>query len=168
MDRFGLVQPELNKSASRAAPLLAPAASNMSHESIYCAIYATPRSTLRTETVGLLRESHKTWIPRNRGTARTCGLPNLTNTSSVRPPEVLHASFPATGRAISDLVKGAMNRSSVGTLVERISRSVMLVELDGNTASASKPPSADDRRGPCSPIAAPAIREVLVKRCWLC
>lgn len=33
-----------------------------------------------------------------------------------------------------DLIKGAMNRPSVGTLGERLSRYTMLVKLDGTTA----------------------------------
>lgn len=90
-----------------------------------------PRSTLRTELVGLLRKSHKTRLPRARGTARKGGLPNMTNIS-LRPAEVAARIVP--GHWEGDLIKGAMNRSSVGTLVERISRYVMLVKLDGNTA----------------------------------
>ncbi len=127
--------PEMNKSASLAAPLLAPVASSVSHETIYCAIYAMPRSTLRTELVGLLRKSHKTRLPRARGTARKGGLPNMTNIS-LRPPEVAARIVP--GHWEGDLIKGAMNRSSVGTLVERISRYVMLVKLDGKTFPSSR------------------------------
>jgi transposase, IS30 family len=121
----------MNKSASLAARALPPAELRVSHETIYCAIYAMPRSTLRTELVGLLRKSHKTRLPRARGTARRGGLPNMTNIS-LRPPEVAARIVP--GHWEGDLIKGAMNRSSVGTLVERISRYVMLVKLDGNTA----------------------------------
>ncbi len=123
--------PAMNKSASPAAQALPSAALSVSHETIYCAIYAMPRSTLRTELVGLLRKSHKTRLPRTRGTARKGGLPNMTNIS-LRPPEVAARIVP--GHWEGDLIKGAMNRSSVGTLVERISRYVMLVKLDGNTA----------------------------------
>lgn len=123
--------PEMNKLTDPAAQALAPGALSVSHETIYCAIYAMPRSTLRTELVGLLRKSHKTRLPRTRGTARKGGLPNMTNIS-LRPPEVAARIVP--GHWEGDLIKGAMNRSSVGTLVERISRYVMLVKLDGNTA----------------------------------
>ena len=123
--------PRMNKVASPAGQALIPVPLSVSHETIYCAIYAMPRSTLRTELVGLLRKSHKTRLPRARGTARKGGLPNMTNIS-LRPPEVAARIVP--GHWEGDLIKGAMNRSSVGTLVERISRYVMLVKLDGNTA----------------------------------
>jgi hypothetical protein len=52
-----------------------------------------PRSTLRTELVGLLRKSHKVRLPRSRGTARKRGLPNKTNIS-LHPPEVAARSAP--------------------------------------------------------------------------
>lgn len=123
--------PAMNKPASIASNSLPAAALSVSHETIYCAIYAMPRNTLRTELVGLLRKSHKTRLPRARGVARKGGLPNMTNIS-LRPPEVAARIVP--GHWEGDLIKGAMNRSSVGTLVERISRYVMLVKLDGNTA----------------------------------
>lgn len=124
--------PEMNKSASLAAQALPPGALSVSHETIYCAIYTMPRSTLRTELVGMLRKSHKTRLPRTRGTARKRGLPNMTNIS-LRPPEV--AAHIVPGHWEGDLIKGAMNRSSVGTLAESISHYVMLVKLDGNTVA---------------------------------
>jgi transposase, IS30 family len=103
----------------------------LSHETIHCAIYAMPRSTLRTELVGLLRKPHKTRLPRTRGTARKGRLPNM-KSIDLRPPEVAARIVP--GHWEGELIKGAMNRSSVGTLVERFSRYVMLVKLEGNTA----------------------------------
>jgi IS30 family transposase len=123
--------PDMNKPVDPTARALSTAALRVSHETIYCAIYAMPRNTLRSELVGLLRKSHKTRLPRARGTDRKGGLPNMTNIS-LRPPEVAARIVP--GHWEGDLIKGAMNRSSVGTLVERISRYVMLVKLDGNTA----------------------------------
>lgn len=104
---------------------------SVSHETIYCALYAMPRGTLRTELIGLLRKSHKTRLPRARGTTRKGILPNMTNIA-LRPPEVAARIVP--GHWEGDLIKGSMNRSSVGTLVERTSRYVMLVKLNGGTA----------------------------------
>lgn len=99
----------------------------VSHEAIYCAIYAQPRGTLRTELIQLLRKSHAGRLPRARGSRRTT-LPNMTSID-LRPPEVAARIVP--GHWEGDLIKGARNASAVGTLVERSSRYVMLVKLDG-------------------------------------
>ena len=123
--------PRMNAAAS---PAIVPAAERLpsvSHETIYCALYAMPRGTLRTELLDLLRKGHKTRLPRARGTARKGGIPNMTPIS-MRPPEVAARIVP--GHWEGDLIKGANNQSSVGTLVERLSRYVMLVKLDGATA----------------------------------
>lgn len=122
--------PRMNKVAAAAQilPLVLP---TVSHETIYCAIYAMPRGTLRSALVSLLRKSHKARLPRARGTTRKGILPNMTSIE-LRPPEVAARIVP--GHWEGDLIKGPMNRSSVGTLVERISRYVMLVKLDGGTA----------------------------------
>ena len=124
--------PRMNKAATRSTPPLPDKLLCVSHETIYCAIYAMPRGTLRSELVGLLRKSHKTRLPRARGSARAGGLPNMTSIH-LRPPEVAARIVP--GHWEGDLIKGAMNRSSVGTLVERTSRYVMLVKLDGACAT---------------------------------
>jgi transposase, IS30 family len=123
--------PSMNKAALLLNPSSPDKPLSVSHETIYCAIYAMPRGFLRAELIGLLRKSHKTRMPRTRGTARSRGMPNMTSIA-LRPPEVAARIVP--GHWEGDLIKGAMNRSSVGTLVERSSRYVMLVKLDGGTA----------------------------------
>ncbi len=102
----------------------------VSHETIYCAIYALPRGTLRTELVRQLCRSREGRRPRSRS-ARP---PRLQDMKSIhlRPPEVAARIVP--GHWERDLIKGAGGRSAVGTLVERTSRYVMLVRLDGLSA----------------------------------
>lgn len=104
----------------------------VSHETIYSAIYATPRGALRTELVTLLRRSHSGRLPRARGSARFTGVQDMTPIS-LRPPEVCARIVP--GHWEGDLIKGAANRSAVGTLVERTSRFVMLAKLDNASAA---------------------------------
>ncbi len=88
----------------------------ISHESIYSAIYATPRGELRSEVIGLLRKSHKTLRPRTRGDDRRGLIPNMTSIDE-HPLEVGERLVP--GHWEGDLIKGARNRSQVGTLVEQ-------------------------------------------------
>jgi transposase, IS30 family len=114
------------------APLIHPgAAPSISHETIYSAIYAQPRGALRTELVKLLRKSHAGRLPRARGKARFTGVQGMTSID-LRPPEVAARIVP--GHWEGDLIKGAANLSAVGTLVERTSRYIMLVKLDGADA----------------------------------
>jgi IS30 family transposase len=104
---------------------------SVSHETVYAAIYAMPRGDLRTELVSLLRKSHRGRLPRARGQGRFTGLQDMTSIA-LRPPEVAARIVP--GHWEGDLIKGAMNRSAVGTIVERLSRYVMFVKLDSASA----------------------------------
>jgi IS30 family transposase len=106
----------------------------VSHETIYSAIYAMPRGALRTELVKLLRRSHAGRLPRARGSARYTGVQQMTPIA-LRPPEVCARIVP--GHWEGDLVKGAGNRSAVGTLTERTSRLIMLAKLDGSDANSA-------------------------------
>lgn len=105
----------------------------VSHETIYCAIYAQPRGTLRTELVRLLRNSHAGRLPRARVARREPRLQDMTSIH-LRPPEVAARIVP--GHWEGDLIKGARGASAVGTLVERTSRFLMLVGIPalGSTA----------------------------------
>lgn len=103
----------------------------VSHETVYCAIYAMPRGTLRSELVSLLSRSRGGRRPRSR-LARPPRLQEMTSIA-LRPTEVAARIVP--GHWEGDLIKGAAGRSAIGTLVERTSRFVMLVRLDGMSAT---------------------------------
>jgi IS30 family transposase len=104
----------------------------ISHETIYTAIYAMPRGELRTEVIGLLRKSHKSRRPRARGEDRRGLIPNMTSIDE-RPVEVSERLVP--GHWEGDLIKGAANRSQVGTLVERTTLFTVLARMDQATAA---------------------------------
>jgi IS30 family transposase len=103
----------------------------VSHETIYCAIYAMPRGTLRTELMAQLLRSRSGRRPRRKATSRSTRIQEMTPIS-LRPPEVAARIVP--GHWEGDLIKGAGGRSAIGTLVERTSRYIMLVRLDGCSA----------------------------------
>jgi IS30 family transposase len=100
-------------------------------ESIYSAIYAMPRCELRSEVIALLRKSHKTRKPRTRGDDRRGLIPNMTSIDE-RPLEVSQRLVP--GHWEGDLIKGAYNRSQIGTLVERTTLFTVLARVDSATA----------------------------------
>jgi IS30 family transposase len=103
----------------------------VSHETIYTAIYVMPRGALRSDLISLLRQAHAKRRPRARGQDRRGQIPDMVSLH-VRQPEIEDRLIP--GHWEGDLIKGARNQSSVGTLVERSSRLVLLARMDGATA----------------------------------
>jgi IS30 family transposase len=91
-------------------------AQRVSHETIYLALYALPRGELRKALLAQLRQSHATRRPRSRGQDRRGGLRNMTSIHD-RPAEVATREVP--GHWEGDLIKGAGNRSAMGTVGAR-------------------------------------------------
>ncbi|MBK8132291.1 MAG: IS30 family transposase [Gammaproteobacteria bacterium] len=106
----------------------------VSHETIYTALYAMPRGALRTELIACLRQARKSRRPRARGEDRRGTIPNMTSIHR-RPPEIDARIIP--GHWEGDLIKGARNASAVGTLVERTTLFVTLARLDNASAAAA-------------------------------
>nr|WP_084191245.1 IS30 family transposase [Algiphilus aromaticivorans] len=106
----------------------------VSHETIYTAIYATPRGQLRRELTSLLRQGHRTGRKRRQGRDRRGRLVDMVSIH-VRPPEAEDRLVP--GHWEGDFIVGRRNQSAVGTLVDRHSLFVMLAKMDGCTAEAA-------------------------------
>ena len=109
---------------------------NVSHETIYTALYALPRGELRRQLVSYLRQGHVNRWPRSRGANRKQnGFVAEEVLIHVRPPEVEDRLVP--GHWEGDFLKGASNRSAVGTLIERSSRFVLLAAMEDCTAGSA-------------------------------
>ncbi len=106
----------------------------VSHETIYMAIYAMSRGALRSELIACLRQSRKTRRPRARGEDRRGTIPNRTRIHD-RPPEIKERLFPRHWEG--DLIKGARNASAIGTLVERSSLFVTRARMANAGAEAA-------------------------------
>lgn len=100
-------------------------------ETIYTYLYVLPRGELRRELLSHLRQHHKQRRPRSRGTDRRGQIPEMLSIEE-RPPEVEDRSVP--GHWEGDLIMGAGNRTALGTLVERTTRTVLLVPLKAKDA----------------------------------
>jgi IS30 family transposase len=100
----------------------------VSHETIYQAIYVQGRGALRRELAASLRTGRALRKPRRQAGARQRGSPVKDMVMiSERPAEVADRAVP--GHWEGDLVMGTANRSAIGTLVERRTRFVMLLHL---------------------------------------
>jgi IS30 family transposase len=97
----------------------------VSHETIYQAIYVQGRGALRRELAKCLRTGRALRRPqrRNERRGRISGLVSI----SQRPPEVEDRAIP--GHWEGDLLMGKANRSAIGTLVERSTRFLILLHL---------------------------------------
>ena len=95
-----------------------------------------PRGELRRELIACLRQGHVNRWPRSRGANRKqAGFIAEDVLIHVRPPEVDDRQVP--GHWEGDFIKGAANRSAVGTLVERSSRFILLAQMDNCTSLAA-------------------------------
>ena len=115
-------------------PSLGPG--TVSHESIYTALYALPRGELRKELLSALRQGRQSRRPRSRGSDRRRGFVTDDIRIAERPEDVAGRLIP--GHWEGDLIKGAANRSAVGTLVERTSRLVLLARMDALDADTTR------------------------------
>lgn len=108
-------------------------AMHTSHESIYRYIYLHAKKTLRETLTAQLRREKK-----SRGRPRPKELDargKITGAISIdeRPEEVLGREVP--GHWEGDLVIGKGHKSAIGTLVERTTRTIVIVPLDGIDAT---------------------------------
>ena len=98
----------------------------ISHEAIYQALYIQGRGALKRELVSYLRTGRALRVPRARAQAKAWAHVNEEVMISRRPAEAEDRAVP--GHWEGDLIIG-LDRSAIGTLVERSSRFTMLVHL---------------------------------------
>jgi IS30 family transposase len=98
----------------------------VSHETIYQALYVQGRGALRRELTRCLRTGRALRKPRRRGDARRGRIPNMVHISA-RPAEANDRAVP--GHWEGDLILGNHATSAIGTLVERATRFVILLHL---------------------------------------
>jgi transposase, IS30 family len=111
-----------------------PECEQVSHETIYQAIYVLPRGELRKEIIGLLRQGRKLRRQRSQGKDRRGGLIGMVSIHE-RPEHVLTREV--FGDWEGDFIKGAANASAIGTLVERKSRYTILAKMKNCGADAA-------------------------------
>jgi IS30 family transposase len=102
------------------------ASMHISHEAIYQSLYIQGRGALKRELVSYLRRGRALRVPRARSRAKAWAHVSEDVMISKRPAEVEDRAIP--GHWEGDLIIG-LNRSAIGTLVERSSRFLMLVHL---------------------------------------
>jgi IS30 family transposase len=97
----------------------------VSHETIYRSLFVQGRGELRRELTRCLRTGRKKRRP--HGSQKSWGHVHDMVMIAERPAEVEDRAVP--GHWEGDLISGALNKSAVGTLVERSTRLVLLLHL---------------------------------------
>lgn len=103
----------------------------ISPEAIYSYIYVLPRGSLKKELLACLRQNHKRRHKQARGVQCERKLEDMLSIEE-RPKEVEDRIVP--GHWEGDLIIGKNNRSALGTLVERTTRTTILVQLKNRDA----------------------------------
>ena len=98
----------------------------ISHEAIYQALYVQSRGALKRELVACLRTSRALRVPRARTARRLTGFVSSNVMISQRPADVEDRAVPDHWEG--DLIIG-LDKSAIGTLVERTTRFTVLLHL---------------------------------------
>lgn len=109
----------------------------ISHEAIYQSLYIEGRGALKRELVTCLRTGRALRVPRSRSQNKPQGHVTADVVISERPAEAEDRAVP--GHWEGDLIIGT-GRSAIGTLVERSSRSTILVHLPRSEGWGERPP----------------------------
>lgn len=103
----------------------------LSPESIYTYLYVLPRGTLKKELLACLRQNRKRRHKQRRGATVKRDLEDMLSIEE-RPAEVADRIVP--GHWEGDLIVGKSNRSALGTLVERTTRTTILIPIKNREA----------------------------------
>lgn len=103
----------------------------ISPEAIYTYIYVLPRGSLKKELTAGLRQHRKRRHKQSRGIKMERKIEDMLSIEE-RPKEVEERIIP--GHWEGDLIIGKNNRSALGTLVERTSRTTILVPIKSREA----------------------------------
>jgi len=98
----------------------------ISHEAIYAYIYILPRGALKKDLITNLRQERVYRRKQKRGVKAKRNLENMISIHE-RPKEIENRIIP--GHWEGDLIIGKRNQSALGTLVERTTRTVLLVPI---------------------------------------
>jgi len=100
-------------------------------ETIYAYLYVLPRGALKKELLACLRQNRKRRHKQSRGVEMARRIEDLLSIEE-RPKEVEDRIIP--GHWEGDLIMGKNNRSALGSLVERTTRTTILVPLKSKRA----------------------------------
>ncbi len=104
---------------------------HLSHESIYTYIYLLPKGALKKELILYLRQHKKLRKNRKRLTEQRGVIPDMISIDE-RPADVADRSVP--GHWEGDLIMGKNHQSAIGSIVERTTRTLILVPLKAKDA----------------------------------
>ena len=100
-------------------------------ETIYTYLYVLPRGSLKKELLSCLRQNRKRRHKQGRGVQNERKIEDMLSIEE-RPKEVESRIIP--GHWEGDLIVGKNNRSALGTLVERTSRTTILIPIKNREA----------------------------------